>query len=217
MLAEETPARFVAFDLLAREDERRCSSCRSRERRAALEAFPFDGAGRADAVRRASAAEAEQWLHGAEGVIAKELDAPYQPGRARRAWSKIKRVRTIDAVVIGWRPGKEEGTVGSLILGLYDEDGELRVVGHTSGLQGEGEARAGRQPRALRDRRARQRRPEPLETRPASSSGSRCGPSWSSRSRSTTSAAGRIRHGAKFQRWREDKPPRECTIEQLSS
>src|SRR5690606_28468835 len=49
--------------------------------------------------------------------------------------AKIKRVRTIDAVVVGWRPGKEERTVGSLILGLYDEDGTLRVVGHTSGLR----------------------------------------------------------------------------------
>ena len=79
-----------------------------------------------------SAAEAEPWLHSAEGVIAKELDAPYRPGE-RKGMVKIKRVRTIDCVVVGWRPGKEEGTVGSLILGLYD-GGELRVVGHSSGL-----------------------------------------------------------------------------------
>ena len=67
-------------------------------------------------------------------MIAKELDSPYLPRRAQ-GMVKVKRVRTIDAVVVGWRPGKEEGTVGSLILGLYDADGELHVVGHTSGLK----------------------------------------------------------------------------------
>src|SRR5439155_5546304 len=73
------------------------------------------------------------WLRDAEGVIAKLLDAPYRPGE-RTAMVKVKRVRTIDCVVVGWRPGKEPDTVGSLILGLYDEDGKLHVVGHTSGL-----------------------------------------------------------------------------------
>ena len=67
-------------------------------------------------------------------MIAKRQDAPYKPGE-RVGMSKIKRVRTIDAVVMGWRPGKEEGTVGSLILGLHDADGNLRVVGHTSGFK----------------------------------------------------------------------------------
>ena len=78
---------------------------------------------------------------------------------------KVKRVRTIDAVVVGYRPGKEPDTVGSLILGLYDDAGKLHVVGHSSGLQGGREARAGRQAGAVRDRRARPRRPEPLEER----------------------------------------------------
>ena len=66
-------------------------------------------------------------------MIAKQLDAPYRPGE-RKGMVKVKRVRTADCVVVGWRPGKEEGTVGSLILGLYDGS-ELRVVGHTSGLK----------------------------------------------------------------------------------
>src|SRR5262249_57034636 len=52
----------------------------------------------------------------------------------RRGMAKIKRVRTIDCVVVGWRPGKHEGTVGALILGLYDQAGELHVVGHSSGF-----------------------------------------------------------------------------------
>ncbi len=78
---------------------------------------------------------------------------------------KVKRLRTADCVVVGWRPGKEEGTVGSLILGLY-KGKDLRVVGHTSGLQREAKARAGRRARALRDRRARLGRPQPLGGRP---------------------------------------------------
>ena len=64
--------------------------------------------------------------------MAKQLDAPYMPGK-RKGMAKVKRERTIDCVVMGWRPGKEEGTVGSLILGLYDGD-ELRSVGHISGF-----------------------------------------------------------------------------------
>ena len=64
--------------------------------------------------------------------MAKQLDAPYLPGK-RKGLAKVKRERTIDCVVMGWRPGKEEGTVGSLILGLYDGD-ELRTVGHISGF-----------------------------------------------------------------------------------
>ena len=69
---------------------------------------------------RASLAKAAPWLEDGEGVIAKQLAAPYRPGE-RKGMVKVKRVRTADCVVVGWRPGKEEGTVGSLILGLYDE------------------------------------------------------------------------------------------------
>src|SRR5919112_1731620 len=76
---------------------------------------------------------AAPWLQHAEGVIAKRLEARYCPGE-RVGMVKVKRIRTIDAVVMGWRPGKEEGTVGSLILGLHDDDGKLRTIGHTSGL-----------------------------------------------------------------------------------
>ena len=108
-------------------------------------------------------------------MIAKKLDAPYLPGE-RKAMVKVKRLRTIDAVVVGWRPGKEEGTVGSLILGLYDEKGELHVVGHTSGLKA-------KEKRELveswpRTRPASGARPTRAAGPPtATSSGSRCGPS----------------------------------------
>jgi ATP-dependent DNA ligase len=160
MLAEQTPAVFRSFDLLA-VGGKSALETPLRERRAALERLidSWKDPGSVELTPfTEDPAEAEPWLQGGEGVIAKELDAPYRPGE-RKGMVKIKRVRTADCVVVGWRPGKEEGTVGSLILGLYDGD-ELRVVGHTSGLS------------AKRKRELR---------------GPACGPSWSSRSPSTTS------------------------------
>src|ERR671919_1736139 len=133
MLAEKTPALFRAFDLLARERGKLLNKP-FRERRAALEDLIGKGAGSVELTPLTEdAADAQPWLQGGEGVIAKQLDAIYKPGE-RKGMVKVKRVRTIDCVVAGWRPGKEEGTVGSLILGLYDGD-ELRVVGHTSGFR----------------------------------------------------------------------------------
>src|SRR3954466_219521 len=127
MLAEQTPTRFIAFDLLAHEDET-LLELPQRERRARLETLveaPVDLTPASE-----DPLEAQPWLQGAEGVIAKRQEARYCPGE-RVGMVKIKRLRTIDAVVRGWRPGKEEGTVGSLILGLYDGDG-LHEVGHSS-------------------------------------------------------------------------------------
>src|SRR3712207_5654140 len=121
MLAETTPSRYVAFDVLAEDDEV-LLDLPQRERRARLERIveaPVDLT-----PMTLDREAAEPWLRGAEGVIAKEVDAPYRPGE-RVGMVKVKRVRTIDAVVLGWRPGKAEGTVGSLILGLYGEDGRL--------------------------------------------------------------------------------------------
>src|SRR6195952_5312753 len=137
-LSQETPARYVAFDLLALGDDIWMERPFS-ERRAQLETLitPAWAKGTTASLTPSvgTAAEAEQWLNGqAEGVVAKELAAAYIPG-ARKGMVKVKRLRTIDAVIAGWRPGKEEGTVGSLMLGLYDPDGELHVVGHTSGLK----------------------------------------------------------------------------------
>jgi ATP-dependent DNA ligase len=129
---------------------------------------------------------------------------------------KVKRVRTIDCAVVGWRPGKKEGTVGSLILGLYDEDGKLHVVGHTSGFTAKyarelvevvtphetGEHGAAEPNRwsADRDREWRGLRPDLVAE-----------VSFDHRSGS------RIRHGARLQRFREDKRAEECTLEQLDS
>src|SRR6185503_19930367 len=130
MLAEQTPTRFIAFDLLALDDDT-LLELPQRERRDRLEQLiekPLDLTPASE-----DAADAQPWLQGAEGVIAKRQDAPYRPGE-RVGMVKIKRVRTIDAVVMGWRPGKEENTLGSVIIGLHDSDGTLRTVGHTSGI-----------------------------------------------------------------------------------
>ena len=163
MLAEQTPTRFIAFDLLADGDDV-LLELPQHERRARLEKL-VDDAGRSDADACAIPTSAQEWLQGAEGVVAKQIGAPYRPGE-RVGMVKIKRVRTIDAVVQGWRPGKEEGTVGSLILGLYDDAGELHDGRPHVRLLGEGEARAAGQAQAVRDRRARDGRPEPLGQRP---------------------------------------------------
>ena len=139
-LAGETPARYVAFDLLALEQDS-LLELPLVERRGALERLLAEtlpsGESFADAPVElmptvSTAEEAGQWLERAEGAMAKERSAPYRPGE-RKGMVKVKRVRTIDAVLVGWRPGKEPDTVGALILGLYDGD-ELRVVGHCSGL-----------------------------------------------------------------------------------
>jgi ATP-dependent DNA ligase len=157
--------------------------------------------------------KAEPWLRSGEGVIAKQLDAPYLPGQ-RRGMVKVKRVRTIDCVVAGWRPGKEEGTVGSLMLGLYDKKGELHVIGHTSGFK-------------AKEKRELRKQLEPYET---GERGSADPSRWSAdrdlewvtlRPELVVEvsfdhvSAGRIRHGAKIERWREDKDPQTCSLDQL--
>lgn len=212
MLAEQMPARFVAFDLLARGDELLLERPLS-ERRAALEEI----AARDGMDLTPWTADPEKtgpWLAYGEGVVAKELGAPYRPG-ARRGMVKIKRLRTLDAVVAGYRPGKEQGTVGSLILGLYAPDGTLHVIGHSSGIRPA-------EKRALRERLG------PYE------SGER-GHGDPSRWKSEEEmewvglrpelvvevaydhvSGGRIRHGTKIVRWREDKAPRDCLLQQMT-
>jgi ATP-dependent DNA ligase len=132
MLARETPAELVAFDLLADGDETLLELPfeERRERLAAVVADPV----RLTPVT-SDPEDAGEWLAGTgEGVIAKEARAPYRPGE-RTGMVKIKRVRSADAVVAAFRFGKEENTVGSLILGMYDDDGELHIVGHTSSFR----------------------------------------------------------------------------------
>jgi ATP-dependent DNA ligase len=210
-LAKETPARFVAFDLLA-DGRRALFDLPYEKRRARLEKVVGDPVELTPVTGDHEGAG--QWLTGvSEGVIAKEADAPYRPGE-RAGMVKVKRVRTADAVVMAFRFGKEEGTVGSLILGMYGDDGELQPVGHASSF------------------RAKQKREllellEPYRTHEQGSGG----PSrWKSdeelvweglRPELVCEVAfdhitgNRIRHGARFLRWRPDKGPEECRITEL--
>jgi ATP-dependent DNA ligase len=212
MLAEQTPARYIAFDLLALGNEL-LTETPFRERRAALESSIPDAIDLTPLTREPE--EAEPWLRSGEGVVAKELDAPYRPGQ-RTGMVKVKRVRTIDAVVVGYRPGKEEGTVGSLILGLYDEAGKCHVVGHSSGLR-------------AAEKRALVERLRPYET---GKRGHGDPSRWKSEKelewielrpelvvevRFDHASGGRIRHGTRIVRWREDKPPRECLLAQMGA
>jgi ATP-dependent DNA ligase len=216
MLAEQTPARFRAFDVLA-QGRRKLLREPFERRREALTSLVegLDDPGSIELTPLVeSADEASPLLESGEGVIAKELGAPYRPGE-RKGMVKVKRLRTLDCVVVGWRPGKEEGTVGSLILGLYEPDGVLRVVGHTSGFR----AKEKRELRATL---------EPYET---GERGAADPSRWASdRDLEWISlrpelvvevsfdhvSGGRIRHGTKLLRWREDKNPRECTFNQLA-
>ncbi len=210
LLSERTPARFVAFDLLASGDDALLERPYG-ERRAALEALAREPIELTPVVRETTAAE--RWLHEAEGVVAKEETAPYRPGQ-RAGMVKVKRRRTIDAVVMGWRPGKEPGTVGALILGLHGPDGALREVGHTSGFTAP-------QKRSLVERL------RPFETgergggEPSRWSAGRdlewvaLGPELVVEVSFDHVSGGRIRHGAKLERWREDREASSCLLDQL--
>jgi len=210
-LAAETPAAYIAFDLLAAEGKSllKLGYEERRERLAELDLAPVQ---LSPVV--ASTEDAGQWLTGhSEGVVAKQADAPYLPGE-RKGMVKIKRLRTADAVVAAFRFGKEEGTLGSLILGLYDDDGELHIVGHTSGFK-------------AKEKRELLEKLEPYRTHER---GAGEASRWKSdeelvweglRPELVVEIAydhvtgQRIRHGTKLLRWREDKEPRECTLDQL--
>jgi ATP-dependent DNA ligase len=210
MLSEETPTRFIAFDLLADGDDVlfELPQAQRRDRLAALVAEPVDLTPSSE-----DPDDAQPWLQDAEGVIAKRQDARYCPGE-RVGMVKIKRVRTIDAVVVGWRPGKEENTVGSLIIGLYDDDGNLRVVGHTSGFKAaekrELPARlapyeTGERGMGEPSRWNNERELEWIELRPE----------LVIEVTFDHVSNDRIRHGTKIARWRDDKDPRDCRTDQL--
>jgi ATP-dependent DNA ligase len=207
-LAHELPAAYVAFDLLELDGEELLEEPFER-RRAALERL--DGIRRSELV--SDPAAAEHWLQQTEGVVAKRLDSAYAPGK-RTAMVKVKRMRTIDCVVLGYRPGVEPESVGSLILGLYEADGRLRPVGHSSAFT------------AARKRELRRE----LAAFETGARGSGEPSRWSSErelewvelrpelvvevSYDHTSD-GRIRHGTKIVRWRDDKQPAQCTVDQL--
>ncbi len=235
-LAAETPASFVAFDLLAEGDE----DLRSRpqaERRARLEEALARAAGRVHLTPcTRDRAVAQEWFHrfegaGLDGVIAKHEGTTYQPGK--RVMLKIKHTRTADCVVAGFRwhktgPGE---LVGSLLLGLYDDEGTLHHVGVTSSFTTLMRRQLAKELEPLRTR-ALDGHPwrewaEALEGSPRMPGGqSRWSQgkdlSWEplrvERACEVTYdhlQGDRFRHAATFARWRPDKPPAECRYDQL--
>ncbi len=222
-LVREHPALFMTFDLLL-DGPRVLLAEPLRVRRAALEAF-LHREGMPEVLRLSPLSlerrVAQRWLAragGAEldGVIAKPLESPYRAGE--RAMLKVKCLRTADCVVGGFRYASDSREVGSLLLGLFNAEGKLDHVGFTSGI-----ARAGRA--------ALTRRLEALRGGPGFTGSAPGGPSRWSTERSTQwqplqtklvaevqydqVTGQRFRHGTRFLRWRPDKAPTQCTLEQL--
>jgi ATP-dependent DNA ligase len=227
-LAAEHPARLLVFDLLADERGRSLVKLPLGERRPRLEAFARKYFPPRAAIRLSRAttrrATALQWLAtggGGEldGVIAKRLSLPYRAGE-RDGMVKVKRQRTADCVVGGFRYASRGKEVGSLLLGLYDDEGLLNHVGFCSSL-------------GARERTGLVTRLERLVKPPGFTGKAPGGPSRWSTERSAEwkplrpelvvevgfdhVSGGRFRHGTRFLRWRPDKAPAQCTMAQLEA
>ena len=225
-LSVETPAVLMVFDLLDDGEDEALREAPLTTRRARLERFAravFPAGGRvilspATLDRtRAVAWESELRGEGIDGLVAKRLDAEYR-SRDRSGMQKVKWLRTADCVVGGFRYGQHTREVGSLLLGLYDDDGVLHHVGFTANI-----------PRA--DRASLTTRLEALKGGPGFTGRAPGGPSRWSRGRDTTWHAlrpelvvevqfdafseGRFRHGTSLLRFRPDKKPSRCTFEQV--
>lgn len=222
-LSLETPASFAVFDLLADGAHNYAKESLER-RRAALEGFAAKHFAKGASIGISPATHdrepAEKWLSGGlayfDGVIAKRLDMPYRFGE-RDAVVKIKRVYTADCVVGGFRLAKDGKTIGSLLLGLYDDAQLLHLVGFVGSMSAAERSRAGD---LLK----------PIIAEPGFTGARPGGVSrWGSRETQWHPVKSRIvvevqfdrvtgrrfRHGAKFMRWRPDKDPRQCTMEQM--
>jgi ATP-dependent DNA ligase len=224
-LSAESPATFMCFDLLVDTEGRNLTDLPLRERRPRLQqvfrGFPKEGAVRLSPAS-ADRSQAERWMRdlaavGADGIIAKRLDEPYRSGE-RTGMVKIKRMRTADCVVGGFRYAEKGGGIGSLLLGLYNDQGLLDHVGFTSSFNSE-------------QRQELKKIVEPLVGPPGFTGHAPGGPSrWSTR-RSTEwqplppklvcevqfdhFSGARFRHGTKFLRWRPEKKAKQCTFEQV--
>jgi ATP-dependent DNA ligase len=221
-LSIETPAKLVLFDMLASPNASLIGEPLS-ARRQALELF-VKSAGHIDIELSPCTkdyATAMKWLGksgqgSTDGVVAKRIDDEYRPGE--RAMIKVKRLRTADCVVGGFRYLEKSSQVGSLLLGLYNDQGKLDHVGFTSTI-------------AREDRAALTRQLEALRSPPGFTGKAAGGPSrWSTERsgqwepvrpelvvevRFDHVTGGRFRHGTKLLRWRPDKNPNQCTFEQI--
>ncbi len=223
-LAATHPAVYILFDLLA-EARESYLKLNLRERRPLLEKFARSNLRSAKNIRLSPATTdyhvANNWFRKTgrdlDGIIAKRLDAAYASGE-RTAAVKVKRIRTADCVVGGFRYATGARVIGSLLLGLYGEDGLLHHVGFISGFKAS-------ERRALTEKFERLRKP------PGFTGNAPGGPSrWSTERNGEWQpvapkivvevaydhfTGGRFRHGTRFLRWRPDKDPRQCTIDQV--
>ena len=224
-LAKETPARFVVFDLLVDDRGKEVFTVPLSKRRQKLEAFAKKLLSRNTTIelspKTLDESIALEWLNDPsvrlDGVIAKRLDFPYRSGE-RDGMQKVKKMRTADCVVGGFRYASKGKVVGSLLLGLYDDEGLLHHVGFTSSFS---EA----------EKKELTKKLEPIIKAPGFTGNKPGGPSrWSTKKTSEWEplatklvaevqfdhfTGGRFRHGTRFLRWRPDKKPRQCLLEQV--
>ncbi|HET9419024.1 MAG TPA: ATP-dependent DNA ligase [Chthoniobacterales bacterium] len=219
-LAKAHPALFIAFDLLA-QDRQSLLARPLHERRALLEKFKMKGAVKLSPATT-KLERAKSWFDEVggdlDGVIAKLLDAPYARGE-RTAAMKVKQIRSADCVVGGFRYASGAKILGSLLLGLYGDDGLLHHVGFTSAFKAD-------------ERRALTKKFEALCKPPGFTGNAPGGPSRWSTERSGEwepvepkivvevaydhFTGGRFRHGTRILRWRPDKASRQCTMDQVA-
>lgn len=224
-LASANPAMLIAFDLLEDATGRPLIDLPASERRSALEEFAKANLKLAGAIKLSPATkslgQAQKWFSkvggNLDGIIAKRRTAPYAPGE-RTAMVKVKNIRTADCVVGGFRYGTGSKIIGSLLLGLYDDSGLLHHVGFTSAFK-------------TSEKRELTRKFEALRKPPGFTGNTPGGPSrWSTARTGEWEpvdpetvveitydhfTGGRFRHGTKIVRWRADKAPRQCTLEQV--
>jgi ATP-dependent DNA ligase len=225
-LAKETPALLIVFDLLQDADGTVLTGKPLPDRRTRLEAFAKKYFPKSGGVRLSPAttklAEAKKWLTRVgstlDGIIAKRRDVPYSSGD-RTGMQKIKNYRSADCVVGGFRYNEGKPVVGSLLLGLYDKDGKLNHVGFTSAIPRE-------------DKPALTKKLEALIAPPGFTGNAPGGPSRWSTARSAEwqplrpklvvevcydhFSGDRFRHGTRLMRWRPDKSPTQCTLDQVA-
>lgn len=226
-LAQEHPATLIAFDLLADERGKSLLEVTLAERRSRLEKFAAKYLADSDMVRLSPATSdlktANRWFRAVggnlDGIIAKRLDLPYRSGE-RDGMQKIKKLRTADCVVGGFRYATRERVVGSLLLGLYDDEGLLHHVGVTSSFK-------------ARERQQITERLQKLVAPPGFTGHAPGGPSrWGTRKSDEWEplrhklvveveydhfTGGRFRHGTRLVRWRPDKSPSQCMLEQVAN
>lgn len=226
-LSVERPATFILFDLLVDDKGKSLTQLPLEERRVMLEQFYekyLTGFQRIVLSPASTDQEvAQKWWklvgEGLDGLVAKRLGIPYQSG-TRKGMIKVKKLRTADCVVGGFRYSSNAPVIGSLLLGLYDDAGLLHHVGFTSAFKAD-------ERQKLKDKL------EPLIEKPGFTGDAPGGPSRWSTKRSQEwyplrtelvvevqfdhFTGDRFRHGTKLLRWRPDKAPEQCTFDQLTS